>query len=339
MIKSLHRKKTMKRRGFTSSFGAALLAAPAFAPQAFAQGEDWPTHTVRIVCPFTPGGSQDSIARRLGAKMSEYLGQSFVVDNRTGAGGSIAADNVAKSPPDGYSVLLGNIGSHALVPHLYAKPAYNAFADLETVVWIGTQPNLLACHPSFPHDTLPKLIAAAKADPGKYSYGSSGVGTSPSLSMELLKQKTGADLTFISYRGASAAAADVIAGHVPLVISNIDSLMGQVNGGKLKAIATTGAQRSPASPATPTFAEATGFPDLVVTSWTIWAVPTGKSAKIEEKLKAATERALKEPDVVESMKQGGFEPGTMPVAEIDRFIQGEYNRWGEVIRAAGIKPQ
>ena len=124
--------------------------------------------TVRIVCPFTPGGSQDNIARRLSAKLSEYLGQSFVVDNRTGASGSIAADNVAKSPPDGYSVLLGNIGSHALVPHLYAKPPYNPFTDLETVVWIGTQPNLLCCHPDFPHDTMPKLIAAAKAEPGKY---------------------------------------------------------------------------------------------------------------------------------------------------------------------------
>jgi tripartite-type tricarboxylate transporter receptor subunit TctC len=329
----------MKRRSFTSSLGATLLAAPAFGPRAFAQGEDWPTRTVRIVCPFTPGGSQDSIARRLSTKMSEYLGQSFVVDNRTGAGGSIAADNVAKSSPDGYSVLLGNIGSHALVPHLYAKPAYNAFTDLETVTWIGTQPNLLVCHPSFPHDTLPKLIAAAKAEPGKYSYGSSGVGTSPSLSMELLKQKTGVDLTFISYRGAALAAADVLAGHVPLCIANIDSLMSQVAGGKLKPIASTGAQRSPASPTTPTFAEATGFPDFVVTSWSIWAVPTGTPAKIKEKLKAATERALKEPDVIESMKLGGFEPGSMPVAEVDRFIQGEYKRWGEVIRAAGITPQ
>ena len=154
----------MKRRQFTAALGVLPLAGTAFA-----QGDDWPQRTVRIVCPFTPGGSQDNIARRLGAKLSDYLGQSFVIDNRTGAGGSIAADNVAKSAPDGYSVLLGNIGSHALVPHLYAKPPYNAFTDLETVAWIGTQPNLLCCHPSFPHDTIPKLIAAAKKEPGKYS--------------------------------------------------------------------------------------------------------------------------------------------------------------------------
>jgi tripartite-type tricarboxylate transporter receptor subunit TctC len=314
------------------------LAALPFAERVLAQGNDWPTRNVRVVCPFTPGGSQDLIARRLSVKLSEQFGQSFVVDNRSGAGGSIAADNVAKSPPDGYAVLLGNIGSHALVPHLYAKPPFNAFTDLETACWIGTQPNLLACHPDFPHDTPQKLIAAAKADPGKYAYGASGVGTSPSLTMELLKQKTGVDLTFISYRGASAAAADVLSGQVPMVIANIDSLMGQVNAGKLKPIASTGAKRSEAAPNTPTLVEA-GFADLVVTSWSLWAVPARTPAAIKEKLRLGTEKALKAPDVIESMKLGGFEPGTLSVAEADAFIRTEYQRWGEVIRAAGIKPQ
>jgi tripartite-type tricarboxylate transporter receptor subunit TctC len=323
----------MKRRQFTAALGVLPLAGTAFA-----QGDDWPQRTVRIVCPFTPGGSQDNIARRLGAKLTDYLGQSFVIENRTGAGGSIAADNVAKSAPDGYSVLLGNIGSHALVPHLYAKPTYNAATDLETVVWIGTQPNLMCCHPSFPHDTIPKLVAAAKKEPGKYSYGSSGLGTSPSLTMELFKQKTGTDLTFISYRGAAAAAADVLAGHVPICIANIDSLMGQVSAGKLKPVATTGAKRSSVLPDTPTFAEA-GYPDLVVTSWSLWAVPAGTPAKAKEKLKAATERALQDADVLASMRAGGFEPGGMPLAEVDAFIKTEHKRWGEVIRAAGIKPE
>jgi len=323
----------MKRRSFTTGLMTSLVAAPALA-----QGSDWPTRNVRIVCPFTPGGSQDLIARRLSVKLTDQFGQSFVVDNRSGAGGSIAADNVAKSNPDGYSVLLGNIGSHALVPHLYAKPAYNAFTDLETACWIGTQPNLLACHPDFPHDTPQKLIAAAKADPGKYAYGSSGVGTSPSLTMELVKQKTGIDLTFISYRGASAAAADVLSGQIPMVIANIDSLMGQVNAGKLKPIASTGAKRSGAAPGTPTFVEA-GFPDLIVTSWSLWAVPARTPAAIKEKLRLGTEKALKQPDVIESMKVGGFDPGTLSVAEADAFIKTEYQRWGEVIRAAGIKPQ
>ena len=328
----------MRRRQFAAALGALPLAGRAAAPPAWAEGDDWPTRSVRIVCPFTPGGSQDNIARRLGGKLGEYLGQSFVIDNRSGASGSIAADNVAKAAPDGYSVLLGNIGSHALVPHLFAKPPYNPFTDFESVVWIGTQPNLLCCHPGFAHDTVPKLIAAAKAEPGKYQYGGSGIGTSPTLAMELFKQKTGADLTLISYRGASAAAADVLADHIPHCIANIDSLMGQVSAGKLKPVASTGAQRSPVTPDTPTFAEA-GYPDLVVTSWSLWAVPTGTPAKAKEKLKVATERALQSPDVIDSMRQGGFEPGVLPLAEVDAFIKAEYKRWGEVIRAAGIQPQ
>ncbi len=328
----------MKRRVFTATLAMLPFAERALAAPAYAQGESWPMKSVRIVCPFTPGGSQDNIARRLSVKLTELLGQSFLIDNRTGAGGSIAADNVAKSPPDGYSVLLGGIGSHALVPNLYAKPPYNASTDLEPAAWIGTQPNLLACHPSFPHDTPQKLIAAAKAEPGKFQYGSSGVGTSPSLTMELLKQKTGVDMTFISYRGAAAAAADVLAGHIPICIANIDSLMGQVSAGKMKPIATTGAKRSGALPDTPTFVEA-GFPDLIVTSWSMWAVPAGTSPMIKDKLRNATDRALQAPDVVASMKQGGFEPGTMSMAEVDAFIRTERKRWGEVIRAAGIKPQ
>lgn len=328
----------MRRRQFAATLGVLPFGQAALAKSAFAQGDDWPARNVRIVCPFTPGGSQDNIARRLSLKLGEYLGQSFVVDNRTGAGGSIAADNVAKSAPDGYSVLLASIGSHALVPHLYARPAYNPFTDLETVVWIGTQPNLLCCHPSFPHDTIPKLVAAAKKEPGKFSYGSSGLGTSPSLTMELFKQKTGTDLTFISYRGAAAAAADVLAGHLPMCIANIDSLMGQVSAGKLKPIASTGAKRSTVLPDTPTLVEA-GYPDLVVTSWSMWAVPAGTPAKAKDKLAAATVRALKEPDVVESMRHGGFEPGFMPLPEVAAFVKAEYTRWGEVIRAAGIKPE
>jgi tripartite-type tricarboxylate transporter receptor subunit TctC len=322
----------MKRRWFLAA------SALPFAERALAQADDWPTRPVRVVCPFTPGGSQDNIARRLSAKLSDQLGQTFVIDNRSGAGGSIAADNVAKSPADGYSVLLGNIGSHALVPHLHAKPTYDPFKDFETAAWIGTQPNVLACHPSFPHDTLPKLIAAAKAAPGKLSYGGSGIGTSPTLAMEILKQKTGIDIQLVAYRGASAAAADVVAGHLPMSVANIDSLMGQVSAGKLKAIATTGAKRAPGLPNVPTFVEA-GFPDLVVTSWSLWAVPAGTPAKIKDKLRLGTEKALQSPDVVESMKQGGFEPGTLTVAEADAFIRAEHKRWGEVIRAAGIKPE
>ncbi len=306
---------------------------------ALAQGDDWPNRNVRIVCPFTPGGSQDNIARRLAAKLSEEFGQTFVVENRTGAGGSIAADNVAKSPPDGYSVLLGNIGSHALVPHLYRKPAYNAVTDLETVAL-----DRHAAQPAVLPSQLPARHAA-QADRG-------GEGGARQVFLRLVGPRHLADADHgavqaedrlpTSPSSAIAArprrAADVLAGHVPMVISNIDSLMSQVSAGKLKPMASSGAKRSPVTPNTPTFAE-TVSPDLVVTSWSIWAVPTGTPAKIKDKLRNATEKALKSPDVLESMKAGGFEPGIMTVPEIDAYIQTEIKRWGEVIRAAGIKPE
>ena len=295
---------------------------------------------MRIVCPFTPGGSQDRSRGGSASSSREQFGQSFVVDNRSGAGGSIAADNVAKSPPDGYSVLLGNIGSHALVPHLYAKPPYNAFTDLETACWIGTQPNLL-CLPS----RLPARHAA-EADRRRQGRARQVFRTARRASaprrrstMELFKQKTGVDLTFISYRGASAAAADVLAGHMPMVHRQHRFADGP--GERRQAEADRHAPAPSArraAPDTPTFAEA-GFPDLVVTSWSLWAVPARTPAAIKEKLRLGTEKALKEPDVIESMKLGGFEPGTMSVAEADAFIKTEYKRWGEVIRAAGIKPQ
>ena len=236
-------------------------------------------------------------------------------------------------------MLLGNIGSHALVPHLYAKPPYNAFTDLETACWIGTQPNLLACHPDFPHDTPQKLIAAAKAEPGKYSYGSSGVGTSPSLTMELFKQKTGVDITFISYRGASAAAADVLAATCRWCIANINSLMGQVSAGKLKADRH---HRRQALGRRAQHADLRrgGLPrpgrHLVVA---VGGARRARRRRSRRSCALGTEKALKEPDVIESMKLGGFEPGTMSVAEADAFIKPSTQRWGEVIRAAGIKPQ
>ena len=262
-----------------------------------------------------------------------------MVDNRTGAGGSIAADNVAKSTPDGYSVLLGSIGSHALVPHLYAKPPYNAFTDFETACWIGTQPNLLVCHPDFPHDTPQKLIAAAKAEPGKYSYGASGVGTSPSLTMELLKQKTGVDLTFISYRGA-AAGGGRRAGRPPADVhrqhrfADAPGECRQAEGDRLHRRQALGRRAQHAdlrrSRASPTSSSPRGR---------CGRCRPARRPRSRRSCAPRTEKALQAPDVIESMKAGGFEPGTMSVAEADAFIKTEYKRWGEVIRAAGIQPQ
>jgi tripartite-type tricarboxylate transporter receptor subunit TctC len=243
-----------------------------------------------------------------------------------------------RSAPDGYTLLLGGLSSHALVEHLYSNLTFNPGTDLEVAAWIGTQPALLCCHPDDPHGTIAGLVAAATTNPGKIAYGAAGIGTSPTLAMEVFKQKAGINLTLISYRGSAAAAADVVAGHVPLVVATIDSLMGLVRGGKLKPVATTGQARSPATPDTPTFAE-TGFPDVVVTSWSLLAVPKGTPASIKQAILAATERAVQSADVIANTTAGGFEPGTKPVVEVEAFIKAERVRWGEVIRAAGIKPE
>jgi tripartite-type tricarboxylate transporter receptor subunit TctC len=187
----------MQRRQF--AFALCLLPSAGLAQSKI---DAWPARSVRVVCPFAAGGSQDALARRMATKLSEFLGQQFIVDNRGGAGGTISYDNVAKSAPDGYTLLLGGLSSHALVEHLYSNLTFNPGTDLEVAAWVGTQPALLCCHPDHSHATIAGLGAAS-------------IGTSPTLALEVFKQKARISLTLISYRGLAAAAADVVAGHVP----------------------------------------------------------------------------------------------------------------------------
>ena len=250
-----------------------------------ARAQAWPSRQLRLVIPFPPGGAQDNVGRLAAAKLQERLGQQVIADNRPGASGVLAADIVKNSPADGYTILLGNISSHAVNPHTM-KISYDPFADFIPVAGVGAQPNLLCANVDFPHDTIPKLVEAAKKDPGKIHYGSSGTSTSPSLSMALFKQKAGVDLTLAAYKGAAPASTDAIAGHIPLVISNYDSLRGHAQQGKLKAVAVTGAKRSPTLPNVPTFAES-GYPDVVVDAWAMLFVPKGTPADVVVKMHTA----------------------------------------------------
>ena len=315
---------------------AAVLASPC---RAFAQSAvpaEFPKRPMTLILPLAPGGPVDVLGRLLAQEYQARSGHPAGVENRTGGAGNIGIDAVRRATPDGTTLLVIPAGNLTINPTLMPDLTFDVERDFAPITILATAANLFVASPKLGIRTIPELIAKSRQT--KLSYGTPGVGSQLHLAMELFKQKTGVDMTFISYRGAAAAAADVLAGHVPLCIANIDSLMGQVSAGKLKPVATTGATRSTVLPETPTFVEA-GFPDLIVTSWSLWAVPTGTPAKIKEKLKAATERALQAPDVIASMRQGGFEPGTMPLPEVDAFIKAEYNRWGEVIRAAGIKPQ
>jgi tripartite-type tricarboxylate transporter receptor subunit TctC len=300
-----------------------------------AGAQAWPSRPLRLVIPFPPGGAQDNVGRLIAGKLGERLGQQVVADNRPGASGVLAAEIVARAPADGYTVLLGNIASHTILPHLQKLP-YDPFADFIAVAMVGAQPNLLCANPSFEHDTVAKLVAAAKAAPGKITYGSSGTSTSPSLSMALFKLRAGIDLALAAYRGAAPAASDAMAGHIPLVASNIDSLRALAQTGKLKAIATTGAQRSAAMPDVPTFAES-GFPDVVVTSWSMLFVPAGTPREAVERLRAETAAATADTDLRARFAQMGVDPLELTTEQLAPYVKAEYERWGQVIGDANIK--
>lgn len=318
----------------TLTAGLALLP---FALPGATRAQGWPSRPLRLVIPFPPGGAQDNVGRLIASKLGERLGQQVVVDNRPGASGALAAEIVARAPGDGYTVLLGNIASHTILPHLQKLP-YDPFADFIPVAMVGAQPNLLCAHPAFEHDTIAKLVVAAKASPGKITYGSSGTSTSPSLSMALFKLRAGIDLALAAYRGAAPAASDAMAGHIPLVVSNIDSLRALAQTGKLKAIATTGAARSPAMPDVPTFAES-GFPDVVVTSWSVLFMPAGTPREAVERMRGETMAAVADADLRARFAQMGVDPLELAAEQLMPYMRAEYERWGQVIRDAGIKAE
>lgn len=324
----------VSRRSILAASGAAL-AAPLVLSGARAQA--WPSRQIRLVIPFPPGGAQDNVGRLAAAKLQDRLGQQVIADNRPGASGVLAADIVKNSPADGYTVLLGNISSHAVNPHTL-KITYDPFGDFIPVAGVGAQPNLLCANVDFPHDTIPKLVEAAKKDPGKIHYGSSGTSTSPSLSMALFKLKANVDLTLAAYKGAAPASTDAIAGHIPLVISNYDSLRGHAQQGKLKAVAVTGSKRSPTLPNVPTFAES-GYPDVVVDAWAMLFVPKGTPGDVVAKMHGAMNAALDDKDLIERFDVMGVAPMKMKPEELTPYVQAEHKRWGEVIRAAGIKAE
>ncbi len=324
----------LSRRALVTAASAALVPAITTGQS---RAEGWPARPVRLVIPVPAGSAQDNVARLVSAKLSARLGRQIVADNRPGASGVLAAEIVARAPADGYTVLMGNTATHTINPHLQKLP-YDPFTDFIAVAAVGSQPNLLCANPAFPHDTIPKLVAAAKAAPGKINCGSSGASTSANLSMALFKLRTGIDLTLAAYKGATPAANDAVAGHIPLVVSNFDSLRALVQAGKLKAIAMTGATRAPTLPGVPTFAEQ-GFPDVVVSAWNMLFVRTGTPGNVIERLRADAMASIAAPDLRARFAEMGVEPMDMTEAQLAPHVRAEHQRWGEVIRAAGITPE
>lgn len=300
--------------------------------------QSFPNRPIRYVVAFSAGDSPDIVARLLGDKLTRIWEQQVLVENRTGAGGTIAGNFVAKSPPDGYTVLHCNIATNGIAPALYAKLPYDGLRDFAPISRIGTTPNTINVHPSMPARTLKEFVAHAKANPGKISYGHGGVGASPHLTMELFKTIAGIDLVHIAYKGASPALADLIGGQIPAMVANVPALLPYVQAGKVRPLAVTSPKRIPQLPSVPTMIES-GFADFVVTSWYGMCAPAGTPAPILDKLHTDLTRVLQMPDVKQRFADLVVEAAPQSREEFAAFIRAEMQRWAKVVKDAGIPPQ
>lgn len=322
---------------------AALLAAAALAFCAVsAAAQDvaaFPARTVRIVVPFPPGGVTDRLARVVAQKMQENWGQPAVVDNRPGASGMIAAQHVAKSPPDGYTLMMGHIGTHAINPSLFANLPYDPVRDFAPVSLLVSVPNILLLHPSVPATSVAELIALARAQPGTLNFASPGSGTSGHMSAELLKSLTGIDIVHIPYKGPGPALQDLLAGQVNMLFDTVASSMPQVRAGKVRGLAVTTATRSAIAPDVPTMAEA-GVAGYEIAPWFAAYAPAGTPPAVIDRLNAEMRRILALPDVRAAFvdQQGMTLIGSSP-AELGAHTQREIAKWARVVKATGARAQ
>ncbi|MGE5526467.1 MAG: tripartite tricarboxylate transporter substrate binding protein [Rhodospirillaceae bacterium] len=314
-----------------------LCAAVAAVVSASAAAQEYPGRPLRIIVAYTPAGATDILARAIGQKMSESWGQPVIIDNRPGAAGNIGTEIAAKSPPDGYTLLMATAGTHGINPSLYRKLAW-APQDFTGVSLVAMVPNILVVNNALPVKSVKELIAYAKANPGKLSYGSPGLGSTAHLSMELFKSMTGTQMTHVPYKGSAGVMADVMSGQIALTMDNIPPYLPQVKAGKLRALAVSPAKRTPAAPDLPTVAEA-GVPGYDSGAWFGLVVPTGTPRAVIEKLAAETQRILKLPDVRERISALGAEIVGSAPDEFNAFMKSELAKWAKVIQEANVELQ
>jgi tripartite-type tricarboxylate transporter receptor subunit TctC len=313
---------------------ALSMALPAIALQAHAQA--YPSQPIKIIVPFTAGGTTDILARTIGQKLSEAWRQPVIVENRPGAGGNIGADVVAKAKPDGYTILMGTIGTQSINASLYAKMPYDAAKDFAPVTLVAMVPNVLVVNPAVKAKTVSELVALAKAKPGELNFASSSTGGSPHLSGEMFKQMTGANIVHVPYKGSAPAITDLLGGQVSLMFDNLPSALPQVKAGKLRALAVTSARRSQAAPDIPTIAES-GVPGYEVDSWFGILAPAGTPKEIVNKLNAEIVRILQIPEVRERLLEQGAEPVGDTPEHFAEHIRKETVKWARVVKASGAK--
>ena len=326
-----------------------LLAAAAALPLNLALGRHalaqagWPNKPVRIVVPFAAGGTTDILARAIAPELQRVFGQPFVVDNKPGAGGNNGSAEVAKSAADGYTLLMGTVGTHAINPSLYPKMPYDAVKDFAPITLVAGVPNVVVMNPAsaekYKVNTLVDLIRAAKANPGRLNVASSGNGTSIHLAAELFKSLTGTFMLHLPYRGSGPALIDLMAGNVDLMFDNLPSAMPHIKSGRLKALAVTSGVRSTALPDLPTVAEAGGslLRNYEASSWFGLLAPAGTPADIVSRVQQETAKAMATPAINERLQAQGAIPSGMPPANFVKFIEAETRKWAVVVKASGAK--
>ena len=315
---------------FITAAVLALCAGPLCA-------QSYPTKTVRLVVPFSPGGSTDVTARILAQKLTEAWRQQVIVDNRAGAGGNIGAESVARAAPDGYTLLLATTGVMAINHKLYKSLSYDSLKDLAPVTQIGGLPLILIVHPSLPAKSVKDLVAMAKAKPGALSFASSGVGSATHMTAELFRMMAGVDMVHVPYKGSGQAMTDLISGQVGVAFDQITSSIGHVQSGKLRALAVTSAKRFPSVPNLPTVAEA-GVAGYESVSWNGIAAPARTPREIIDRIQGEVARALQQADMKERFLKDGIEPIGSTPEQFAAHIRSERAKWEKVVDRAGIKP-
>ena len=314
-----------------------LIAVVAFAAALPAAAQSYPQRPVRFVVPYAPGGSTDTLARSMGSRLSELLGQQVVVDNRPGANGDIGMAIVARAPADGYSIVLGYIANLAIGPSLYEKMPYDPVKDFAPITQVAGAPNIFVLHPSLPAKTFKEFLAYAKANPKKVSFASAGVASVGHLTGELLNELAGTDMQHIPYRGSGQAVTDLLGGHIKVMISGMSSTLAHVRSGKLVAIAVTSAKRSPSAPEVPTIGET--FPGVEASAWYGVLAPAGTPKPVVARLNADIHKSLQDPAVEKRLASVGFEITYGTPEQFADYIKSEIRKWAKVVKASGAKPE
>jgi len=320
---------TLMNIAMKTAFATLVLTASATAAE-------FPTKPVRLVVPYPPGGGNDTISRLLAPKFAEARAQQLIIDNRPGAGTTIGTALAARAAPDGYTIVMTSVATHAMAPQLYANPGYDAIKDFSAVTLLATTPMLLSVSAGLPYKTLQDVIAAAKSSPGKLSYASGGNGTPPHLSAAIFTEKTGIQMVHVPYKGSGPALVDVMSGQIAMIIDTAASVTPHIRNGKLRGIAITGKRRWPDLPEVPTFAEG-GLTDYDASSWYAIHAPAGTPKDVIGKLNGELARIVKLPDVSERLRLMSAEAVGGTPAELDAFVRSEFAKWGKVIKSLNLR--